>query len=109
MRNIFPILLIRVLVIAGISLALIAVFRLAAISSASGGVTEESTSKAATQLLMKKQTARDRTPSGAAPFCLVTPQGTKCIYDDASTCRMAASINTPAYANKVRCVANPDR
>jgi hypothetical protein len=56
MRKIFPILLIGVLVIAGVSLALIAAFSLAAISSASGGVTEESTSKAATQLPKEKQT-----------------------------------------------------
>ena len=51
----------------------------------------------------------DKASSGIAPFCLVTPQGTKCIYDDAPACRMAASINSPAYANKVRCVANPNR
>ncbi|MEO8341189.1 MAG: hypothetical protein ABI604_16010 [Nitrospirota bacterium] len=125
MRKIFPILLIRVLGIAGVSLALIAAFSLIAISSASGGVTEESASNAATQLPNEKQTAlalyvtakegyeavegREKPPSGTAPFCLVTPQGTKCIYKDAPTCHMAASINTPAYANKVRCVANPDR
>jgi len=57
MRKIFPILLIRVLVIAWVSLALIAAFSLAAISSAIGGVTEESASKAATQLPKEKQTA----------------------------------------------------
>lgn len=51
----------------------------------------------------------NKAPSGTAPFCLVTPQGTKCIYDDASACRMAASINTPAFANKVVCAANPNR
>jgi hypothetical protein len=51
----------------------------------------------------------DKAPSGTAPFCLVTPQGTECIYDDAPACRMAASINTPAFANKVVCTANPNR
>ena len=51
----------------------------------------------------------DKAPSGTAPFCLVTPQGTECIYADAPACRMAASINTPAFANKVVCVANPNR
>jgi hypothetical protein len=51
----------------------------------------------------------DKAPSGAAPFCLITPQGTQCIYDDEPACRMAASINTPAFANKVVCAANPNR
>ena len=51
----------------------------------------------------------DKAPSGTAPFCLVTSEGTECIYDDAPACRMAASINTPAFANKVVCVANPNR
>jgi hypothetical protein len=51
----------------------------------------------------------DKAPSGTAPFCLVTPQGTECIYDDAPACRMAASINTPVFANKVVCVANQNR
>jgi hypothetical protein len=51
----------------------------------------------------------DKAPSGTAPFCLVDPQGTKCIYNDEPACRMAASINTPAFANKVVCVANPNR
>jgi len=51
----------------------------------------------------------DKAPLGIAPFCLVDLQGTKCIYDDESACRMAASINTPAFANKVVCVANPNR
>ena len=50
----------------------------------------------------------DKAPSGTAPFCLVTPQGTECIYADAPACRMAASINTPAFANKVVCEANPN-
>jgi hypothetical protein len=51
----------------------------------------------------------NKAPSGTAPFCLVTPQGTECIYADAPACRMAASINTPAFANKVVCEANPNR
>ena len=51
----------------------------------------------------------DKAPSGTAPFCLVTPRGTECIYDDAPACRMAASINTPAFANKVVCAENPNR
>ena len=51
----------------------------------------------------------NKAPSGTAPFCLVDLQGTKCIYDDEPACRMAASINTPAFANKVVCAANPNR
>jgi hypothetical protein len=46
----------------------------------------------------------DKAPSGTAPFCLVDLQGTKCIYDDELACRMAASINTPAYTDNVVCV-----
>jgi hypothetical protein len=57
----------------------------------------------------EKNQKEDKAPSGTAPFCLITPQGAECIYDDAPACRMAASINTPAFANKVVCVANPNR
>jgi len=52
---------------------------------------------------------KDKAPSGSAPFCLVTSESRECIYDDAPACRMAASINTPAFANKVACVENSNR
>ena len=51
----------------------------------------------------------DKAPSGTAPFCLVTSESRECIYDDAPACRMAASINAPAFANKVVCVENQNR
>ena len=57
MRKLSPIHLTMALMIARVSLALIADFSLAGTSSASGGVIEESASKAATQLPKEKQTA----------------------------------------------------
>ena len=51
----------------------------------------------------------DKAPSGTAPFCLVGPQGTKCIYDDEPACRLAASINNTALIKNAVCAANPNR
>ena len=46
---------------------------------------------------------------GAAPFCLVTPYATKCIFDDASACRFAASIENSDLIKQAKCVANPNQ
>jgi hypothetical protein len=54
----------------------------------------------------------DKAPSGTAPFCLVTPYSTKCIYDDAPTCRMAASIERSRFIQNGApgvCTENPNR
>ena len=54
----------------------------------------------------------DKAPSGTAPFCLVTPYSTKCIYDDAATCRMAASIERSRFIQNGEpgvCEVNPNR
>ena len=54
----------------------------------------------------------EETPAGTAPFCLVTPYSKKCIYEDAPTCRMAASMERSAFIQNGEpgvCVENPNR
>jgi hypothetical protein len=51
----------------------------------------------------------DKPAPGTAPFCLVTPYVTKCIFDDAPACRMAASIENSEIIKQAECVANPNR
>jgi hypothetical protein len=51
----------------------------------------------------------EKAAPGTAPFCLVTPYGSKCIFDDAPACRMAASIENSEVVKRAECVANPDR
>ena len=54
----------------------------------------------------------NKAPSGTAPFCLVTPYSTKCIYDDAETCRMAASMERSIFIQNGQpgvCEVNPNR
>ena len=51
----------------------------------------------------------DKPAPGTAPYCLVTPSETKCIYDDAPACRMAASIQNSQIVKRAECVANPNR
>jgi hypothetical protein len=50
--------------------------------------------------------------SGTAPFCLVTPYSRKCIYDNAATCRMAASMERSIFIQNGEpgvCAENPNR
>jgi len=54
----------------------------------------------------------DEASSGTAPFCLVTPYSRKCIYDDASTCRMTAMMERSRFMQNDEpgvCTENPDR
>ena len=51
----------------------------------------------------------DKMVSDTAPFCLVTPYGTKCIFDDAQACRLAALIENSELIKQAECVANPKR
>lgn len=54
----------------------------------------------------------DEASSGTAPFCLVTPYSRKCIYDNAATCRMAASMERSRFIQNDEpgvCTENPDR
>lgn len=46
---------------------------------------------------------------GMAPYCLVTPYETKCIFDSHPACRMAASIENSEIIKQAECVANPNR
>ena len=54
----------------------------------------------------------DEASAGTAPFCLVTPNSRKCIYDDAPTCRMAASMERSIFVQNGEpgaCVENSNR
>jgi hypothetical protein len=54
----------------------------------------------------------EEAPAGTAPFCLVTPNNKKCIYDGAPTCRMAASMQRSIFIQNGEpgvCVENPNR
>ncbi len=50
-----------------------------------------------------------KAPPGNAPYCLVTSSGSQCIYDDASTCRMAAAIHNSPVVTRAECRENPNR
>jgi hypothetical protein len=51
----------------------------------------------------------DKPAPGTAPYCLVTPSETKCIFDEAPGCRMAASIENSEIIKRAECVENPNR
>ena len=52
---------------------------------------------------------KDKAGPGSAPYCLVTTFETKCIFDDAPACRIAASIQNSQIVKRAQCVANPNR
>lgn len=51
----------------------------------------------------------DKPAPGSAPYCLVTPFETKCIFDDASACHLAAKVQNSEIIKRAECVANPNR
>ena len=55
------------------------------------------------------ESEEDKPAPGTAPFCLVTPYATKCIFDNAPACRFAASIENSEVIKQAKCVGNPNR
>lgn len=49
---------------------------------------------------------KDQALPGTSPFCLVTPSGSQCIYDDAPACRMAAAIQNSKIVTRAECRKN---
>lgn len=57
----------------------------------------------------ERNPVEDKAAQGRAPYCLATPYETKCIFESAPACRMAASIENSEIIRQAECVANPNQ